>query len=578
MNDDRFVGGYGGDDYKDDAIIDNDYYTDEPALTSSGEEPTRKSKAPNRRETIEQYANSPIPKRQRPEERFHPPKQSATTRKRQTVPKRASAPKQSALPVKKKRNTVLTTFYITILCIGIAVCLTVLIVILQSFDGTNLIVRETPEPTRGPIVVDVPELRTFTGLITEIDYFSDPRSLHILDISTGRTDRYFVTETSVLTTRFGSSLSFVNLESGLIADLSYDVRNNEIEGLSENRRAQEFRNRTDVRFDFESGAVAIGNNNVFLINTNTVVTYRGEPFPLSQISPSDTLTISALDDTAWSIRIDAAHGFLQILNSSHITDGNIFVGFSIFRNLDDILESIQVMEGTHNVIVTGTNIEDFTTTVTISQGVTTQLDLREVTMRSSNLTIFVNPPDSSIYINGNINRDTMPLSLPFGETLIRVEREGYFPQEQMVELSLPVHSIEFVLVEVPRPKAVMQIETFPVGASIYIAGNFIGISNLTHEIEPGTYQVIARLEGYTDAIINVTVVEGQNPAFPMVLTRNDPWGNAPPPTALPPAQIDPTPSPTYVEPVVPTINPAIPTPTPPPTPPQTPPPPDDEDD
>ena len=98
------------------------------------------------------------------------------------------------------------------------------------------------------------------------------------------------------------------------------------------------------------------------------------------------------------------------------------------------------------------------------------------------------------------------------------------------------------LQEIPRPQAVIQIQTNPINARVYIAGDFIGYSNLTHEIEPGSYQVIARLEGHNDAVINITAVEGQNPPFSMILTRNDPWGAAPPPV-LPPTPVEPTPVP-----------------------------------
>ena len=194
--DERFVDGYGGTEEQEEFLrVSNNNYTDEPALTSSGEEILDTNRPPSRKETIERFAKSPATRRQRPEDRFSPPRQSATTRKRQTIPKRVPAQ-----PAKKKKNSLFTTFYIAILCIGIAVCLTLLIIILQSFDGTDLIARDTPtEPPRQPIIVDVPELRSFTGLITDINHFSQPRTLYILDISSGRTVRYYVTDTSVLT-------------------------------------------------------------------------------------------------------------------------------------------------------------------------------------------------------------------------------------------------------------------------------------------------------------------------------------------------------------------------------------------
>jgi hypothetical protein len=109
------------------------------------------------------------------------------------------------------------------------------------------------------------------------------------------------------------------------------------------------------------------------------------------------------------------------------------------------------------------------------------------------------------------------------------------PQEQVVDVNLPVHIIQFNLVEIIR-NATLVIFTHPTNAEIFVNNVFVGFSTLTHEIPPGSYRVTARLPGYTDSSIDVTL-QGEEELFRTLLlspTSTDPWDNLPPPVVDPP--------------------------------------------
>jgi len=498
-----------------------------------------------------------------------------------------------------KRKSQFTNFYVTMLILGVGICLTIFIAVSQAIGrspsgggGNNSNAHLQTQPTPPPALPTVvrPDRRDFTAMVTEIDHFSDPRIITFMDVRDRRIRHFPVADNVSLSTRHGRPMTFGELRIGQLVEVAYDGNNQEVFIINDSVQAWEHRSRTNVQINIEESTVTLGNQ-IFNFNSQTLITYRGELFSIAQITTNDTITMTGIGDTVWTITVDAAHGFLQLVNADIVVNGRIRVdtnnSTNIFRSLEDVTESITLVEGTHRIIVEGANIETFIQDIIIEQGRTYDLNLGEVVLRPARLHLHVQPSYAEIFINGELFDGTSPALLTFGEHHIRVESEGYLPQEQTINIYRDVAHIQFDLVRIVRDYTLV-IFTTPTNAQVFINNEFIGYSPITRQVHPGTHHITVRLSGHLDSNSSVYVAEGTTEAVTRHLLLSTTMGNewivpphtvdpiptptplpaiTPPPQGIPGYQIQPTPVPTPSIPSLPiepspTLPPALPTPMP----------------
>ena len=263
-----------------------------------------------------------------------------------------------------------------------------------------------------------------------------------------------------------------------------------------------------------ASTITVGND-VLEFTPQTLILYRGEPFIITDISPDDTVTIVALGSTIWLIEVAYGHGFLNFSNAQDILDGRIIIdplgqGIHRFANLED---TITLPEGRYRVTVEGRNIEAFITEVEIRQGETTTVDLTEVEPSAAVLELTVTPHGSRVFINGEITSAHAALEFDFGaQVTIRVERDGYYTDERIVEMNQAVVSINITLEE-ETPEilyGMLFVSTTPAGAQIWISNQFIGVAPVSVELPIGRYTIVALAGGFHDYITDIDIVAGDN--------------------------------------------------------------------
>jgi hypothetical protein len=243
--------------------------------------------------------------------------------------------------------------------------------------------------------------------------------------------------------------------------------------------------------------------------------------------------------------LEGSHGFVQFANFDNIIDGKLQIDTSIFMLLDEATEPIPLVEGTHRIIVEGQNIETFISDIVIRPNETHTVSLTEAELRSARLLITVSEPDAIIIINGDLHIEPGAAEVTFGEHMVRVEKDGFLPVEQMVTVNTHFREFPIELIPVAKTARVM-IYTVPSPAEIYIDNVFIGYSPLTRDLETGTINVVARMTGYNDASLPGWVITDGDNMRTLLLTESqttDPFANLPPPDDAPvsPPPLDLTP-------------------------------------
>ncbi|WP_297491602.1 PEGA domain-containing protein, partial [Thermococcus sp.] len=131
---------------------------------------------------------------------------------------------------------------------------------------------------------------------------------------------------------------------------------------------------------------------------------------------------------------------------------------------------------------------------------------------------------AAVYVDG-VFRGTisgeLTLKLSPGRHSLRVERSGYFPYEEDVELeSGALRLVSATLQKVPEVKwSVLRINSDPSDASVYINGTYMGKTPLTLNVSPGVYRVELSKGGYVGYSTFVTLVNHQTKELSVRLSR-----------------------------------------------------------
>jgi len=336
----------------------------------------------------------------------------------------------------------------------------------------------------------------------------------MMDIETNQTREFSFLDTTGLANRMGISVTFSTLSVGNMMEVAYNPANNELLDLRQSF-TRDFPSRTGVRINMDDATITLGND-VLNFTSQTLIMYRDRTAAISDITEDDIISIVAVGDVIWLIQIESGHGFLRLTNASTILNARIILeplgpGTHRIMPLNDTGETLNLPEGTFRVTVEGTNIENYTTELTIRHGETTTLDLTNVEPATAVLELAVTPRDALVFINDALRQDHRePMEFEFGQTLIiRVEREGYVSHERTVEINQLTTGVNIALQE-EVITSLLMILTEPIGADVWVNHIPIGQSPAAAELMPGNHVITLRMLGYYDYTTTVFLHPGES--------------------------------------------------------------------
>jgi len=181
-----------------------------------------------------------------------------------------------------------------------------------------------------------------------------------------------------------------------------------------------------------------------------------------------------------------------------------------------------VAPGSHILKVTKEDYGDYTTTVMVTAGKTTQVTayLTKIGPTKGELYITSIPTGANVYIGGNYYGLTPQIvsDLQPGYYAVKLEKAGFQEWSQNVyvtagETTDVTHTFTVTPTEtatqVPATGTV-AVSSEPAGAQVFIDGKFEGITPVTiPSIETGSHTVLLKLDGYADWQVKVQVEAGQ---------------------------------------------------------------------
>lgn len=251
-----------------------------------------------------------------------------------------------------------------------------------------------------------------------------------------------------------------------------------------------------------------GDDTFFVQNGNSV--YPGD------ISQTDMVTLIGKNNMLFVARLEKTHGHLVIKNLDKVENAIIKVDGEVVE-VDKDSGMIEIAEGEHKVVVSGTNIEDYETTLVIMPNDKKVIDINEneTTQKSETgaIKLNVSPSGYTVVLDGvPYLQSTTEIYAEKGEHKVEIVKPGY--ETSSVKITLADRTVEVNIrlekLKVPEEKKEasqgnLSVYSNPGWAKVYIDGEYIGIAPVMAKLSYGEHYIKAELDGYDEFKTHVTV-------------------------------------------------------------------------
>ncbi|MEI6293068.1 MAG: PEGA domain-containing protein [Methanomicrobiales archaeon] len=179
--------------------------------------------------------------------------------------------------------------------------------------------------------------------------------------------------------------------------------------------------------------------------------------------------------------------------------------------------------GPHKVGIYEAGYDTWENTVTVTSGAITPVTVTLVPEKSpdtGDLQVSSSPSGASVYLNNNYRGITPPddsldiVNLVPGSYTVSVKKSGYQDYATTVTIQAG-KNVQMNAALQPASQsptvASAQISSAPGGADVYVNGAYMGITPLSFQkVQPGTYTIEIRMDGYTPYTTTGQVIAGQN--------------------------------------------------------------------
>lgn len=345
--------------------------------------------------------------------------------------------------------------------------------------------------------------------------------------------------------KYGTQISVSQLQEGEMVDIQFLKGEKLLSSLTVSDKIWTLNDITKFELDLSAGRMKIMDE-YYTLDETTVVLSDGNQMEFMDIHTRDVLQIKGEDHKIHSIIIQKGHGYLRLENAEYFYGGWIEIGQKVIQKIEEGM-LLTIPEGEYEIYISHSGIEG-TKQVSIKRNEETRLDVsdlkKEDLIKYGNLIITVDPSSAEVYIDGKRVDISRIIKASYGIHQLMAKAEGYDTIIQYIRvkdssaniaISLDeetVHTLSGNSVNKDSDAAdnknslsenknntvsgndvsastgttgyKVTIEA-PVGAEVYVDGNYVGIIPASFAKKPGTHDVTIRKSGYKTRSYTVDV-------------------------------------------------------------------------
>ena len=254
-----------------------------------------------------------------------------------------------------------------------------------------------------------------------------------------------------------NAISINQVDMGRIVDISYQNQTNRLTCLQFSQRAWEYIGVNNMTIIPEEKTIKIAKNNYTY--TEPFVVDIDRFISLEDLAERDELTVRGIDEVIWSIIVTKGHGTVKIKDSDAFLGGSITVGYEAVTQITKDMV-ITVREGNYNLTVENGEYSG-TKNITVERNKETVVsigDLGPEPIKYGKTTFDITPFGADLYIDNELTNYASPVELAYGEHHIQVSLGGYSTYSGNLLVDYASKKIKIVLPELQSREPVSIVE------------------------------------------------------------------------------------------------------------------------
>ena len=360
-----------------------------------------------------------------------------------------------------------------------------------------------------------------TAVVVRIN--PDEKTITFLNLTVNRNYTLEYDGTTVFSDKYGGNMSLEQLKPGDIVDVTFLKSKKKLATLSLSANAWTNEAVSRYTIDTATHSITIGND-VYKLTDDVKIFSDGEEMEMIDLNAVDVLTFHGISTTVHSIVVEKGHGYLRLSGDENFLGGWIEVGQNIIRKItEDML--LVVPEGSYQVTVSikgGGGIKN----VVINRNEEVTLDISDLEIEEvqyGQVVFAMSPSTARLYIDGELVDTSLPVTLEYGIHQMIAKAEGYETVTRYLKVAEASAGIDITLEpegedeekdeednSVSSGNAItlgyyqVYIDA-PIGAEVYVDGNYVGIAPVSFKKEEGTHVITLRQSGYETRSYTIVV-------------------------------------------------------------------------
>lgn len=388
--------------------------------------------------------------------------------------------------------------------------------------------------------------KDIVAVLKEIN--TDQKEIVLFDINLKEDLRIVYSGGSSILDKYNQVISIKQLPIGTMVDVNYDYTTDKLRELRISTKAWEYVGVNNFTINPVLRTVKIVDTK-YKFTDQVVVLNDGNFGTMKELAAQDLLTIWGYKETIWSVKVTRGHGTVRLQDYEPFMGANITIGYESMQKITEDLV-VTVREGNFNLTVENGKYSA-TKNITVLRNQETVVSLADIgpeAPKMSRIIFDITPFGADLYINGELTSYANAIEMPYGEHKVEVMLGGYTSYRgkliideagKLVKIELPeVNSRKEAEVSITDENPQAQTEEAnvdnsniwagensareeeyivdedhvifvqkPLGASVYLNGEFKGTSPVSFDKVIGTHVITFIKQGYETKSYTVEVLD-----------------------------------------------------------------------
>lgn len=282
------------------------------------------------------------------------------------------------------------------------------------------------------------------------EHHIDTSSIVIYNLDTQKEEGFVYGLSTSVKNSFDREIVMKSLPLGSIVELFFK-KNGGLLKVMESKEAWDYKGVGNLKILDDGRSMMIGDRQYSYDAGLTVVNGR-EVGKLSDLLPEkDVLEVKGVEDKILSISVSKGHGSVDFIHYDDFIGGSIEIGYDIF---DEVRENMSYVlrEGTYKIVMQNGGLI-VNKVIDIERNRIRLLDLaqfKDEMEKKSKVNFKLSPAGAVLYLDGREVDGRSSLTLPYGEYLIKVVKDGFLDFEDMIKIEKPKEKIRISLAEAEK--------------------------------------------------------------------------------------------------------------------------------